>query len=113
MTITICIQRYILYHFPSKFLNHITYETFQGRLRELLEAAITKELAGQLFSYLESSSQEDILRNLWLMSPSVRDDFKNGHIFVERGEFVTDSVSIPTDPGNLGHMVNFAIVVDC
>jgi hypothetical protein len=59
----------------------------------LLDAIITKELADQLFSYLESSSQEDMLKNMWLMSPSVRDDFKSGHIFFK---FAADRVSMAT-----------------
>ncbi|PGH15016.1 hypothetical protein AJ79_02698 [Helicocarpus griseus UAMH5409] len=61
-----------------------------GSLRGLLEAAITKELASQLFSYLESSSGVDSLKNLWLMSLSVRENFVNGHIYMEGGESATD-----------------------
>ncbi|KAK2786296.1 hypothetical protein FQN52_007887 [Onygenales sp. PD_12] len=55
----------------------------QGRLRELLEVAIGKDLTSRLFDYLDRSSRdagEERLKNMWLMAPDVRERFVNGHI---------------------------------
>ncbi|KAK2806723.1 hypothetical protein FQN50_005717 [Emmonsiellopsis sp. PD_5] len=68
----------------------------QGRLRELLEASIGKDLTSRLFDYLDRSSSvagEERLKNMWLMAPDVRERFVNGHITMGRAEYAPRQVS--------------------
>ncbi|QVM10900.1 hypothetical protein D8B26_005551 [Coccidioides posadasii str. Silveira] len=58
-----------------------------GTLRPLLDAAVTPELADKLFLFLQScETQNEELKNLWLMSPLVRSAFRGGHIVMSSNE---------------------------
>ncbi|KAK2768758.1 hypothetical protein FQN54_000614 [Arachnomyces sp. PD_36] len=75
-----------------------------GALRPLLEAAISADVAEKLFLFLASQRKEDKLRNLWLMSPSVRSAFRNGNVSMRRIQFGGDESAIwvisTRKPGN-------------
>ncbi|EQL38834.1 hypothetical protein BDFG_00360 [Blastomyces dermatitidis ATCC 26199] len=57
-----------------------------GRLRPILDAVLSAEIANELFTFFKSqdSAKESLLKNLWLMSPEVRTAFQNGHIYISK-----------------------------
>ncbi|KAK2813407.1 hypothetical protein FQN50_000723 [Emmonsiellopsis sp. PD_5] len=55
-----------------------------GRLRALLEAYMSPKLLEQLLTFLISRKIEDELKNLWLLSPSLRHDFQHGSLCILR-----------------------------
>ncbi|PGH13430.1 hypothetical protein AJ79_03709 [Helicocarpus griseus UAMH5409] len=50
----------------------------------LLEARISPEVVAQLYAFLKSRKSEDGLRNVRLLSPSLRQDFQNGSVRILR-----------------------------
>ncbi|KAK2813966.1 hypothetical protein FQN50_000367 [Emmonsiellopsis sp. PD_5] len=60
-----------------------------GRLRPLLEALTSPELIEKLFSFLQACNggNENQLKNLWLMSPTVRSAFRGGHLLMNKFEY--------------------------
>lgn len=61
---------------------------FKGALRPLLEAIITAKITEELFMFLRScNTKEEELKNLWLMSPSVRSAYLGGHIWARKLQF--------------------------
>ncbi|KAK2872115.1 hypothetical protein FQN49_002558 [Arthroderma sp. PD_2] len=55
---------------------------YKGALRSTLEATITPQMTDRLFSFLQScnNDEQECLKNLWLMCPSVGSAFRGGRI---------------------------------
>ncbi|KAJ5698657.1 hypothetical protein N7462_000662 [Penicillium macrosclerotiorum] len=70
------------YVIPPSMLRDI--ESDEGSLREILEAFLSPSGVRQLKSAIETHDDtQNALRNLWCLSPSIHDAFREGHIKVE------------------------------
>ncbi|KAF7883358.1 uncharacterized protein EAF02_005278 [Botrytis sinoallii] len=80
---------------PPSFLRDIE-SAEEGRLLRILEAFISTPNVDRLNALLSSQIQDNaiVLRNLWLLSPSVHKAFRAGHIEVRKS--VDDSEDVVT-----------------